>query len=376
VVVDLSLSPTEQELAASARAFIESEVVDVVRQMDASDTGVRPGWLATMARAGWLGMSIPAEFGGVGATALETAVVFEQFGRGPLPYLPIVTAAAAALIVQAGSPDWKSELLPGTADGSVVCASVGIDQLFGGGGGRSHQLIVEDTGATRTLTGVAPAVPFAAAATHLLVLVTGAESPAPARLVLVPRGAPGVEIRLLRGFLAWNHEVRFTGVSVPAADVVEVTDTAELVKALRPSMLWTAAYSVGGCSRALEMSRNHCNERIQFNQPIGRFQRVQDHVIRVLNSTDQARWVLYDALWRLDSCRPAEATVHLAKAVSADSYIEATNAAHEVFAGIGSDPMFGFVAYTRMSRTLFHYLGSPRWHKRHMINAVIAEHRR
>ena len=320
-----------------------------------------------MARSGWLGMYIPADHGGGGATALQTAVVFEQFGRGPLPHLPLVSAAAAGVLTAAGMPpSWQAGLLPPMAEGAVVCVPAGLDQLWIRGGTASRGLQLERSGTAWRLDGVIPATAFAGSADELLVLVRGQDA---WNVVRVRTADPAVSARLLTGFLGWNYEVRFDGVTVPGADVTSLAGPA-LLAALQPAMLWTAAYSVGGCSRALEMSRAYCDQRVQFGQSIGRFQRVQDHVIRILNYTDQARWGLYESLWRFDRGLPAGASTHLAKAVASEGYWESTNAAHEIHAGIGSDPLFGLVAYTRLARTLFHFLGSPRWHKRQMIRAV------
>ena len=94
-------------------------------------------------------------------------------------------------------------------------------------------------------------------------------------------------------------------------------------------------------------------ERVQFGVPIGRFQRVQDHIVRLVNHLDAARWTTAEALWKLDTGRPAAASVHMAKAVSSEAYLEACNAAHEVHAGMGSLTEYGLVAHTQMSRTLF-----------------------
>ncbi|MFN8559235.1 MAG: acyl-CoA dehydrogenase family protein [Dehalococcoidia bacterium] len=78
----------------------------------------------------------------------------------------------------------------------------------------------------------------------------------------------------------------------------------------------------------------------------------------------------YETLWKLDTGRPAAASVHMAKAVASQSYMEACNAAHEVHAGIGSAIECTPPCRTRMSRTLFHYLGDPKWHKRRMADAL------
>src|ERR1043166_10263526 len=106
------------------------------------------------------------------------------------------------------------------------------------------------------------------------------------------------------------------------------------------------------------MSVKHSQQRVQFGVPIGKFQRVQDHIIRLVNHLDAARWTTNEALWKLDTGRPALAAVHMAKAVSSEAYLEACNAAHEVHAGQGSLIEYGLGAHTQMSRTLFSYLRS------------------
>ena len=119
------------------------------------------------------------------------------------------------------------------------------------------------------------------------------------------------------------------------------------------------------------MSISYSNTREQFGQPIGRFQRVQDHIIRILNAADTARWTAYEAAWAIDSQRAdAAARAHLTAAVASESYWEAANAAHEVHAGIGSDPQFGLTLYTQASRSLYEYLGPPDWHRLRMADVL------
>jgi alkylation response protein AidB-like acyl-CoA dehydrogenase len=130
------------------------------------------------------------------------------------------------------------------------------------------------------------------------------------------------------------------------------------------------AYQVGSCQAVFERAVEYSQTRMQFGVPIGRFQRVQDHIIRLVNHLDAARWTTYEALWKLDAGRPATASVHLAKAVTAEAHLEACNAAHEVHAGIGSAHEYGLTPHTQLSRTLFTYLGDPKWHKRRMADTL------
>ena len=118
------------------------------------------------------------------------------------------------------------------------------------------------------------------------------------------------------------------------------------------------------------MSVNYARERTQFGQIIGRFQRVQDHVIHIVNYLDAARWTTYEALWKLDTDADAAASIHVAKSVASESYMSACDFAHEVHAGIGVVREYGLTLHTKMSRSLYHCLGAPRFSPQAAGNAL------
>ena len=97
---------------------------------------------------------------------------------------------------------------------------------------------------------------------------------------------------------------------------------------------------------------------------------MQDHIIRLLNALDAARWSTYEAAWAIEADRNGVARSYLAGSTASDSYIEAANAAHEVHAAIGSDPTFGLTLYTRISRSMYELLGNPDWQRRQMAEAM------
>ena len=131
-----------------------------------------------------------------------------------------------------------------------------------------------------------------------------------------------------------------------------------------------SAYQVGGLDSVSRMCLEYSRTRHQFQQPIGRFQRVQDHIIDIVNHLDAARWTTYEALWKLDTGRPAVAGVHMAAALASEGYYLACNSAHDVHAGIGIVREYGLTLHTKMSRTLYHYLGDPRRHRREIARAL------
>jgi len=124
-----------------------------------------------------------------------------------------------------------------------------------------------------------------------------------------------------------------------------------------------SAYQVGSCSKLLEISVEYANERVQFGKLIGSFQRVQDHVVRIVNALDSALWLLYEALSRAGDYR-FESRAWLARAAAIESHWECANATHEVLAGIGSDPAHGTILHTALSRLLHDILGDPAFCRR------------
>jgi alkylation response protein AidB-like acyl-CoA dehydrogenase len=227
-----------------------------------------------------------------------------------------------------------------------------------------------------TLNGVKLFVHDAEAATHLVCAVrTGLHNGASSgiTLLLVDTRTPGVGIRTLPGWMGQVHEVRFDNVQVPADAVLGGTegqgwDTIEAAALQAIPIL--CAYQVGSCQSVCDMAVAYSRTRVQFGQPIGRFQRVQDHIIGMVNQLDAARWTTYEALWKLDTGRPAIAGVHLAKAVTSEAYLKVCDGAHEVHAGVGVIREYGLTLHTQRSRTLYHLLGDARYHRRRLADAL------
>jgi alkylation response protein AidB-like acyl-CoA dehydrogenase len=359
--MDLSLSEDELLLQSTVRSFVQKETtVERLVELQEGTDGSRPDWTATTVDAGWAGAVVPAELGGVGATTLEAAIICEELGRGPVPGPFLASSVVSALLIgAAGASAGRDALLGGIARGDVVVAPVLT-------GPRSSW---DGVACITTPSGTIPFVPQAGSATHLLVPVASGGG---VELTVVPVEASGVERKLLDGLLAWNYEVTLPSNLASSASAVLPVNRDALDAALYRAYVLVAAYSVGGCQSVVERSIDYSNTRLQFGQKIGRFQRVQDHIVELVNATDAARWATYEAIWAIDSGRAAAANAHLAKATASQSYWTATDYGHKVHGGIGVDPQYGLTLYTQMSRTLYDFLGGPRWHKRRMIDALVA----
>jgi alkylation response protein AidB-like acyl-CoA dehydrogenase len=371
--MDLSLTQEQEMLKTAVRRFVDTEYPkEVLLELSATgQTAPSEPW-SKLAATGWLGIIIPTEYGGEGGSYTDAGVLFEELGRGPVPGPHFSSAALGALsILEAGTEEQKRSILPDVAAGrrTIALAVTEADYLWDVD---DVQAIATPDGDGFRLSGSKVFVYDAAATTDLICAVR-TENRQHVGLVLVPADAPGVSVRPLEGF-AWNlAEVRLDGVQVAQSAVLGGDFTggwSALERAISSAIPLLCAYQVGGSQQVYEMSVEYSRTRIQFGTPIGRFQRVQDHIINLVNELDAARWTTYEALWKLDTEHSAADSVHLAKAVSSVAYYNACNHAHEVHAGVGSTTEYGLTLHTTASRTLYQFLGDPKFHRRQLADAL------
>lgn len=366
--MELSLNDTQKLIQDSARDFVRGVCNrDALLKLDRDPAGMTGIW-KQMAALGWTGMAIPDSFGGTGNSMTDVAVLFEELGTGPVPG-PLFSSAVlcAQILIEAASDDMKKVWLPRIASGERIFA-LALTEAQYGWSADNIRLTAKQDGVDFKLSGTKVFVHDALHATDLLVAVR-VEGATGIGLLLVDAKAAGVNVRNLDGFLAGCGEVVFDNVRVSSSDVIPNAWDG-LQRALLAATPVLCAYKVGGCKQVYEMSVNYARERTQFGQIIGRFARVQDHIIHLVNYLDSARWTTYEALWKLDSGMDAAASIHVAKSVSSESYLRACDYAHEVHAGIGVVREYGLTLHTKMSRSLYHCLGAPALHRKRLESVL------
>jgi alkylation response protein AidB-like acyl-CoA dehydrogenase len=366
--MDLSLDDTQQLIQDSARDFVRGSCArETLLEIDRNPRRFRDHLWPQMCELGWTGMAIPEAYGGTGNSATDVAVLFEELGTGPVPG-PLFSSSVlcARILLDAADENVKKTWLPLIASGESVFALALTESCYGWSP-HNVRLTAKREGAGFVLDGTKVFVHDAAHATDFIV-VGRIEDGEGISLFHVDAAAPGVAVRPLEGFIADQCEVAFENVKVTAADLIGAGGTARdaLERALLAVTPILCAYKVGGCRAVFDLSLGYARERTQFGQVIGRFQRVQDHVIHIVNFLDAARWTTFEALWKLDSGMDAAASVHVAKSVASESYMRACDYAHEVHAGIGVMREYGLTLHTRMSRSLYHCLGAPKVHRQRL----------
>jgi alkylation response protein AidB-like acyl-CoA dehydrogenase len=373
--LDIRLTESEEILKTAALNFLKRDISkETLMALHDSETGFNQDIWRKVVDMGWLGIVTPEEYGGTGYPLTTAGILFEALGSAPLPGPYFSSGILGSLIIQeAGTEEQKKEILPLVAEGSMVLTLAMTESEYGWHSG-SIKTKAEEKNKDFVLHGLKLFVQDALSATHFIVpLRTGPDSDS-ISLFLVDKKTEGVSIRKLPGYLIGRtFEVKFNSVKLPQSALLGKKDKgwSPLTKAIQISIPVLCAYKVGGCQAVFEIAADHSRVRVQFGQAIGRFQRVQDLIIEIINQVDSARWTTYEALWKLDTQGVVPESIHLAKAVASEAYFQACNGGHRAISGISYSMEHPLSLHTRASRYLYNYLGEPAYHKQQLAKIIL-----
>lgn len=370
--MDLGLSADEALIQSTARTFVERELrAHDVTEWFRTGATVQRSLYRSMGSSGWLGMLSPTSSGGGGSTVLECALVYEQLGAAPMPGPLLSSGLIVPLIVsEVGTAEQQSMLMPGICSGEELYA-LGLSDREVGWGRETVETVAARVDGGIRLTGRKAVVHDAGQVPWLLCAARLDED---VILAMVDLTSDGIAVHQHSGFLASAFEVTLDSVLVPDPLVLGGAGAGDqwgaVERSLQRAFPVVSAYYVGAGQRILDFTVAYADERVLFGQPIGRFQRVQDHIVDLANHVDGSRWITYETIWKSDTGQLRDADIHECITVATRGYYEATNYAHMVFAGIGTDYGHQLMAHSVNARMHYQYLGGPEYHKRRMMDAL------
>jgi len=370
--MNFELSEEQEMLKTMAHDFLEKECPEsLVREVERGDKGYSQELWRKIAELGWLGIVFPEKYGGTGGGILELAVLYEEMGRAmfPSPYLSTVVLCGLTILA-IGNDEQKAEFLPKITKGDLILALALTEPSASWDAEEITVQAIAD-GDNYIINGTKLFVHDAHIADYLLCVTRTGGGTTPEdgiTLFLVDAKSPGINYTpLITTAGDKQSEVVFDKVRVPKKNIVGELNGgwAPLFKVLQQGAVMVCAEMVGAGQAILELTIDYAKTRIQFDQPIGINQYVQDHCIHLLSEVDGSRWVTYQAAWRLSENLPSDMEIAIAKAWTSDAHERACWRAHQVLAGVGYTTQLGILPlHSRRGKASQLYLGDSAYWRR------------
>lgn len=286
------------ELRKTVRALLTKHADSAaVRKAADSEHGFDPAlWDLLCQQVGVAALAIPEEFGGIGATAVETHLVMEELGRtlAPTPMLGSVVLAAQAILAS-GNTEACERLLPPIAEGASIAALcwTGADGTWA-----TDSVGVRADG--DTLTGSSH---FVLDGSYADVLIVAAEQDGAIALFEVDPAQDAVTRRRLPTMDPTRTVavVEFTG----ATGRLLTTDGAAALEQVRDhACVALSAEQVGAADQALANTVEYSKSRVQFGRAIGSFQALKHRMADLYFLVETARSASYAAVAALAGDAP------------------------------------------------------------------------
>ncbi|HXS46213.1 MAG TPA: acyl-CoA dehydrogenase family protein [Solirubrobacterales bacterium] len=247
-----------------------------------------------MAELGWLGVTIPEQYGGSGGSMLDACLFMEETSRGLAPIGGYATTLIVAGATQKfGSEEQKSEILGGIASGSVE--AIAMTEPESGSDVGSLTTSAERSDGGYVINGQKVFISNAHISDHVLIVcrTTKTESKHEGlTMIWVPREVDGMEIVPIQTMGGRETNTLYLNdVEAPAEAVLGEVDQGwtQLMAGLNVERLILAATMLGIAQRAFDDALAYAKERKQFGRPIGSFQALQHRFADLATELEAAR---------------------------------------------------------------------------------------
>ena len=300
------MSSEEQLLRDSVRKFARNEIGPLVREMDEAQK-MSPALIRQLFDQGLMGMEVPEEYGGVGASFFSSILAIEEIAAVD-PAVAVMVDVQNTLTVNAllrwGSEAQKRTYLPRVAT-DLVC-SYALSEASSGSDAFALATTARADGDSYVLNGSKLWISNAAEAGLFIVFTTADPALGYKGITafLVERDSPGFTVGKKEDKLGIRAsstcELLFHDCRIPATQMLGETGKGYkiAIETLNEGRIGIAAQMLGLASGAWEHAAKYTQERRQFGRPVAQFQAVQFSLAEMATEIEACRLMVYEAARR------------------------------------------------------------------------------
>jgi butyryl-CoA dehydrogenase len=370
--MNFELTEEQTMIRTTTRDFAEKEIAPFARENDRNEH-FPADIVKKMAGMGFLGLNIPAEYGGEGADYVSYCIMLEELGRADCSMAVTASAhscLASKTILNWGTEAQKKKYLPRLSTGEILGCFATTEPDVG-----SDISAIETTAALRgdewVLNGSKMWITNGGVAEIAVIVAQTDKSKGHRGLAafLVDRGTPGfssTDIHNKFGMRGSNTaELVLDDCRVPLENLLGPLGKGMSValSAFDNARLGVAARSVGVAQACIDASVAYSQNRKQFGKFIGNFQLIQEMIADMSVETEAARLLVFRAAYMKDKGDAATVQTSMAKYYSSEIALKAANNAIQIHGSYGYSDEYPVQRYFRDVRASSILEGTSQMHK-------------
>ncbi|MFX0117384.1 MAG: acyl-CoA dehydrogenase family protein [Candidatus Hodarchaeota archaeon] len=366
-MIDLSLSEEHKLLQRTIREFLAREVAPIISDCDKQQKHAPP--LKRMGELGLLGACIPKKWGGAGLDYLALAIVCEELevlDTSLRVVMSVHTGLNSLTIYQWGTTEQKEKYLTSQAEGKKI-ATFGLTESTAGSDPASIQARAIRDGDEYLITGHKTWISLADIADHFLIIARLDQEKRGTKNMgafIVERGFPGVKTSTIKdklGVRACNTgNITLEDARVPIENLLgkEREGFKIAMSALDNGRFTVAAGSIGLIRACIEESVRYARARKAYDQEIGRFQLIQEHLACMQAGYDASQMLVWKAAWLKNQGKRNTRETSMAKWYATNQALDAANRAIQIHGAYGYSADYPVERFWRNARGAMIYEGT------------------
>jgi alkylation response protein AidB-like acyl-CoA dehydrogenase len=376
--MNFELSEDQILLRDMIRDFAEKEIRPQVKGLEEKHEFPQ-AIIRKLGDLGILGMSIPAEFGGIKTDAISNVLVLEELSRIS-PTVCLIVSVHASLfcysILKYGTDRQKALYLPPAAKGELLGA-FSITEPEAGSDAMALKTKAQKQGDAYILNGTKAWVSTGTEAGALIIFAMTEKEPGLKKLsaFIIEKNFPGFRVGKVEKKMGLHSsltaEIVLEDCRVPADNLLgeEGKGASIAFHCLDYSRIGIAAQAVGLSQRALEEGLNYARQRQAFGKKIAEFEAIQFMLADCAMQLEAARLLTYRAADLFDRDKPFSKEASMAKLYASEAANRIAYQALQIHGGYGYSSEFEIERIYRDARVLSIYEGTSE-----IQRLVIARH--
>ncbi len=342
--MEFALNKEQEMIRKTAREFAENEIGPIAAEIDET-TEFPKDTVKKLGELGFMGMTVPKEYGGAGMDDVSYAIAVEEISRVCASHgvtMSVNNSLVCWPLQKYGTEEQKQKYLIPLANGEKL-GCFGLTEPNAGTDAGSQTTVARKEGDKYIINGSKVFITNASQSQTAIIFAMTDKSKGTRGIstFVVDTDTPGFSIGTIEQKMGIRGSVQaelvFENMEIPQENLLgkEGRGFGLAMATLDGGRIGIASQALGIAQAAYEESVKYAKEREQFGKPIAKFQAIQWFIADMATEIDAARLMVYKAAFDKWQGKPYTVSAAMAKFFASDIAMNATRNAIQIHGGYG-----------------------------------------